>query len=147
MTFTLEEGGVATAVGSATTNASGLATVSGIRLTGQDVGRYAGAVTANFAGDSSDAASSATGALTVSPAIATLALGGLTDTYDGAPQAVIVSATPAGLTGVSVSYIQNSHPVAAPSAAGSYVVTATLDDPTPDEIADEIRALFAALER
>jgi hypothetical protein len=127
--FTLEESGAAIAVGSATTDASGLATLPGIALGGLDAGLFAGAVTARFAGDASDAASSASGTLRVSPAPATLSLGGLAAAYDGAAQAVSVTTMPAGLTGVSVSYIQNLLPVAAPTTAGSYSVTATLNNP------------------
>jgi hypothetical protein len=127
--FTLDEGGAAIAVGSATTDASGLATLPGIALGGRDAGLFADAVAASFAGDAADVASSASGNLTVNTAPAALSLGGLAATYDGAPQAVNVATIPAGLTGVSVNYVQNLLAVAAPMAAGSYSVTATLDNP------------------
>jgi hypothetical protein len=129
VTFTLEGGGAPIAVGSAPTDTTGLATLPGVALGGLNAGVFAGAVAASFAGDANDAASKASGDLTVSPAPATLSLGGLTTTYDGAPQVVSVATTPVGLTGVSVSYIANLLPVADPMTAGSYAVTATLNNP------------------
>ena len=116
-------------VGLATTDASGVATLPGVALTGFDAALFDGAVEASFAGDATDSASSASGVLMVSPAPATLSLGGLVTTYDGTGQMAIVSTTPADLAGVSVTYTQNDLTVAAPTTAGSYTVTATLDNP------------------
>ena len=89
----------------------------------------AGAVMASFAGDATDAATDASGILMVSPAPATLGLDGLVTTYDGAAHAASISTTPADLSGVSITYTQQNLAVAAPTAAGSYTVTATLDNP------------------
>ena len=69
------------------------------------------------------------GTLTVTPAPATLTFGNLHLPYDGMPQAVTVNTSPAGLTGVTIDYSQNGTPVAAPTALGSYTVTASLDNP------------------
>src|SRR5207302_10336923 len=58
-------------VGSATTNASGVATLSNASLSGISGGTYPTGVGASFAGDSNYLASSSTGALTVNPAATT----------------------------------------------------------------------------
>jgi hypothetical protein len=128
--FTLESDGTPIAVGSATTDATGVATLPGVILTGFNAGVVRGVVGAAFAGDATanDAASTGSGDLTVNPAPATLSLGGVTDMYDGMSQAVSVNTTPAGLAGVSVSYIHDLLPVTAPTTAGSYMVTATLSN-------------------
>ena len=54
-----------TAAGTSMTNSSGAATLSGVSLSGINAGSYSTAVAANFGGDSSYAASSGSGALTV----------------------------------------------------------------------------------
>ena len=56
--FTWNIGGTITALGSATTNTSGVATLGGITLAGINAGTYAGSVSATFAADAIDAASS-----------------------------------------------------------------------------------------
>jgi hypothetical protein len=61
-----------TPVGSGTTNASGVASVSNVSLSGINVGSYASAVAATFAGDATLASSSATGSLTVNKASQTI---------------------------------------------------------------------------
>ena len=127
--FALNEANGPVDVGSATTDASGVATLPGVALTGFNAALLASAVEASFAGDATDSATSASGVLMVSPAPATLSLGGLVTTYDGTAHAATFSTTPAGLAGVSVTYTQNNLPVAAPTTAGSYTVTATLDNP------------------
>jgi uncharacterized repeat protein (TIGR01451 family) len=55
-------------VGSATTNGSGVATLSGVSLTGINAGNYPTAVGASFAGDSSYLTSNTSGALNVAKA-------------------------------------------------------------------------------
>ena len=64
--------GGSTGVTCPTTNASGIATLSGVSLTGINAGSYPNAVGASFAGDSSYASSSGTGTLTVNPASQTI---------------------------------------------------------------------------
>src|SRR5205823_4083779 len=61
-----------TPVGSATTNSSGIATLSGASLSGINAGSYASGVGASFAGDSSFSGSSGTGSLTVAKANQTI---------------------------------------------------------------------------
>ena len=127
--FTLNQGGTVTSVGTATTNASGIATLSGVSLASFNAGTYSGSVGASFAGSPTDGGSSEYGDLTVKPTQAVLALGGLTFTYDGTSHAASVATDPAGLTGVMVTYTQNGGAVAAPTRAGSYSVTAALNNP------------------
>jgi hypothetical protein len=62
-----------TPVGSATTNASGVATLASVSLVGIAAGSYPAAVGASFAGDADYAASADTAALTVEPAPLTIA--------------------------------------------------------------------------
>ena len=72
-------------LGTASTNASGVASISGIDLTGYDAGSYAGAVEAVFAGAGIIEPADAFGSLTVSPVALTVS-GGLTPdnkVYDG----------------------------------------------------------------
>ena len=61
--------------GSATTDASGIATVTGVSLSGIDAGSYAGAVGASFAGDTGYSTSSGSGDLTVAKANQTITIG------------------------------------------------------------------------
>ena len=80
LTATLTEGGFPLAgksidftlnsnsVGSATTDGSGVATLSGVSLTGVNAGSYPGAVGATFAGDTSYLTSNNTGTLSVNKA-------------------------------------------------------------------------------
>ena len=62
--------------------------------------------------------------INVTKAAATVSLGGLSQTYDGAAKAVLASTDPIGLT-VSFSYDGSA---IAPTAAGSYAVVGTVDD-------------------
>ncbi len=63
--------------------------------------------------------------ITAAPAPATIQLGNLTATYDGAPKSVSVTTNPAGLAS-SVTYAGSG---TAPTNAGSYAVVATVTDP------------------
>src|SRR5262249_14561244 len=68
VTFTLTRGTTATTVGSATTDANGVATLTGVSMTGFAVGDYPGAVDASVASTPTYSAISAVGDLTVTPA-------------------------------------------------------------------------------
>ena len=116
-----------TSVGSATTGSGGVATLSGVSLSGIAAGSYAGAIGASFAGDATYAGSSGSGALTVGQAAATITLDAatLSQTDDGSPRVVTATTTPAGLS-YSVSYDGSPTP---PTDAGSYAVVATITDP------------------
>jgi hypothetical protein len=86
-------------------------------------------ITAMYSGDANNPAASATLPVTVGQAPTRLVLIGLSVTYDGSPQSVGVTTLPAGIAGVTVSYTQNGVPLASPTQAGSYTVTATLENP------------------
>ena len=72
-----------------------------------------------------DHTGSAAGTLVIDKAVATIELTGLTQTYDGSPKPVTAAPAPAGLP-VEITY--NGSTIA-PSAAGSYVIAATVTDP------------------
>ncbi len=127
VTFTLN--GASFPNNTATTDSNGVATVSNVSLAGQNAGTFSGVVGASFAGDATDAASTANGNLTVAQAAATLNLSNLVYTYDGQPHTATVSTSPAGLSGVTFAYAQNNVAVAAPTHAGSYTVLASLTNP------------------
>jgi endonuclease/exonuclease/phosphatase family metal-dependent hydrolase len=67
---------------------------------------------------------STSGTLVVSAPSATVALGGLAQTYDGTPKSASATTTPAGLA-VNLTYNGSA---TAPTAAGSYAVTGTIND-------------------
>jgi len=67
----------------------------------------------------------AIGSLVISPAPATISLGGLTQAYTGAPRPVTTTTNPAGKN-VSVSYDGSG---TAPTNVGTYAVVATITDP------------------
>ncbi len=67
---------------------------------------------------------SATGTLVIDKASATVALGSLSQTYDGAAKAATATTTPTGLT---VSFTYNGS-ATIPTAAGSYTVVGTIND-------------------
>ena len=84
-------------VGSATTNASGVATVANVSLAGVNASTFPTAVGASFAGDSSYLASSGSNSLTVSKADATISVVGYAGAYDG--NAHGASGTASGVSG------------------------------------------------
>src|SRR5205085_5425840 len=107
-------------------SASGQCTVSGntVHITG------AGSctVTASQAGDSNySAATPVDQSFTINKAAATVSLSNLTHTYDGSAKSATATTNPSGKT-VVISYSQNSQPVASPTNAGSYDVSATIND-------------------
>lgn len=67
--FTLTIGGNATVVGTAVTDANGVAALNGVGLAEINAGSYAGAVAASFAGDDDFVGSSGTADLTVNQAV------------------------------------------------------------------------------
>jgi uncharacterized repeat protein (TIGR01451 family) len=66
-----------------------------------------------------------TAAIAIDPATVTLTFGNLAHVYDTTAKAASVETSPAGVTGVSLSYA----PDAAPTNAGSYTVTASVSNP------------------
>jgi hypothetical protein len=85
-------------------------------------GSYAVAATINDA----NYQGSKTGMLVIEKATAPITLGGLMQTYDGSVKAATAMTTPANLN-VTFAYTQNNQPATA-LAAGSYQVTATIND-------------------
>jgi DNA/RNA endonuclease G (NUC1) len=110
-------------VASAATAPAGLGvafTYDGTTAAPVNAGSYAVAATitdANYVG-------STTGTLVVAKAPAPVALGSLTATYDGTPKSATATTTPAALA-VSFTY---DGAATAPANAGSYAVTATVND-------------------
>jgi MBG domain-containing protein len=105
---------------------NGLATFSDLALS-QPGANYTLIVTAS--GASSEQTTSPITVTGTSKPTASLSLSNLSFTYDGSSHTAVVTTNPAGLTGVSLSYTQNGGPVASPTHAGNYTVTATLDNP------------------
>jgi hypothetical protein len=73
----------------------------------------------------SDSGFSNTASVTVTPAAASVTLGGLNATYDGAPKSVTATTSPAGLP-LSITYDGSATP---PTNAGTYTVVVTVTDP------------------
>ncbi len=86
-----------------------------------DVGSYTATATITEAGFTG----SAKGTLMIKPANATVALGGLSATFDGSAHSATATTTPSGLT---VNFTYNGK-AAAPVNAGSYKVVGMIDDP------------------
>ena len=81
-------------------------------------------VVATQAGDADWLPAAATNSIVVSKAAATVALGNLNQTYDGASKSATATTDPAGLA-VDFTYDGSG---TAPTAAGSYAVTGTIND-------------------
>src|SRR5881397_1841435 len=111
----------------ATTNPPGLSGISftydGSASAPTNIGQYA--VVAAFSNPNYQAPD-VTGTLTISQATATITLSNLAQTYDGSAKHAIATTSPAGLSGVSITY--NGSEIA-PTNAGSYAVVATLSNP------------------
>jgi uncharacterized repeat protein (TIGR01451 family) len=114
-------------VGSASTNASGVATLSNVSLTGINAGSYPTGVGASFAGDSGYTASNGTAALTVNKADQTITFNALADkTYGDADFGVSATAT----SGLTVSFAASGNCTVTGSTvhitgAGSCTITAS----------------------
>ena len=109
---------------SATTTPAGLAvalTYNGSATVPSAAGSYAVSATVN----DPNHAGSAAGTLVIGKAPATISLTDLAQTYDGLPKPITATTTPAGLA-VALTY---NGSVTAPSAAGSYAISATVTDP------------------
>src|SRR5207253_7545002 len=109
-----------------TTSPDGLSGVSitydGSATAPTNVGSYAVVASLNNANYT---ASNATGTLTINKGTATITLSNLTQGYDGSPKSPTVTTSPAGLSGVSITYNGSA---TAPTNAGSYSVVASLNN-------------------
>lgn len=115
------------AVGSAVTDATGLASLT-TSIAGLAAGTYPGAVVANFAGDTSFAASSGTAALTVGPAVLTVTAADASRVY-GDPNptfAFTITGFVNGDTASVVSGSPNCTSVPPTSNVGTYPISCTL---------------------
>jgi len=92
--FTLNGNGV----GSASTNGSGVATLSNVSLAGINAGSYPTGVGASFMGSGPYLASSSTAALTVNKASQTITFGALADKTYGDPDFNVSASASSGLT-------------------------------------------------
>jgi Bacterial Ig-like domain (group 3)/Calx-beta domain/MBG domain len=121
ITFTLN----GTSVGTATTDSQGHATLSNVPLSGTDAGTYPGAVAAQFSGDLSFAAATASGQLTLEKATPLLQVSGGTFTYDGQAHQAAVSATGVNNEALLPLTVLYNGASSLPVNAGTYQVTAT----------------------
>jgi trimeric autotransporter adhesin len=90
------------AVGTAVTNASGVATLSNVSLGSVAAGSYPTGVGASMAGDSTFNPSSATSQLTIARKTVTAAVTASNKTYDGTTSATLASCTLTGVVGSDV---------------------------------------------
>jgi uncharacterized repeat protein (TIGR02543 family) len=111
-------------VGSATTDASGVATLLTASLSGINAGSYTTGVGATFPEEANYLGSNASAQLIVTKATATVALGDLSQTYDGSPRTATATTSPAGLT-VVLTYDGSA---TAPTNAGDYAAVGTVSD-------------------
>ena len=106
---------------------SGPATISGNTVTINGAGPVT--IRASQSGDATyNAAPNVDQSFVVHKANATITLGNLNQTYDGAAKSATAATEPAGLSVVTLSYSQNGATVTTPTAAGSYTVTAALNN-------------------
>ncbi|MHC5542889.1 MBG domain-containing protein, partial [Singulisphaera rosea] len=128
-------------IGAATTDSSGRASARlSLRQTPLNAGVYPNIITAVYEGSKVARRSVAVATLTVERAPLSVTLSNLAQTYDGTPKLVTTGAflVPIGWKGsvdysgipLSVTYTDSSgHVIAAPTAVGSYHVSATVADP------------------
>ena len=151
-------------VGTATTNASGVATLSSASLSGINAGTYANGVAASFAGDAGFAASNGSNSLTVTPKTVTPSVTANNKTYDATTTATLSSQTLSGVlaadtANVSLSVgaanfsdknVGNGKTVTATglaltgSAAGNYQLSSTTATTTADITAATVTGSFTA---
>jgi hypothetical protein len=113
----------AVAVTTSPAGLSGVAiTYNGSSTPPTNPGSYA--VNATLTNDNYQAAP-ASGTLVIAKATATINLGDLTRTFSGSPQIVTATTSPSGLGPITVNYDGST---TAPTSAGSYAVTATLEN-------------------
>lgn len=105
-----------------------VATVSGNTVT--IIGAGTTTITATQAGNANyNEATAVSQELKVNKATATITLAGLSgQVYNGSGKVATATTSPANLTGVTISYSQNGQSVTSPTNAGTYTVTATLDN-------------------
>jgi hypothetical protein len=125
--FTFINGTTITPLGSATTNANGLATLTGVSLAGLGAGTYVGYVSASFAGDTNYGASSGSGDLTVAKALLKITASDRTKTYGDTVTFAGTEFTPSGLVNSdSVNSVSlSSTGAGATATVGDYAIVAS----------------------
>jgi hypothetical protein len=114
-----------TSVGTATTDAQGLATLNNVNLSAINAGVYATGITAEISSDIELTASNGAGQLTVLKADPLLAVAGGSFVYDGQPHPATASATGVNNEVLGpISFLYNGT-INVPVDAGSYTITAT----------------------
>ena len=122
---------------------SGPATISGTTLTITGAGMIT--IRAEQSGDTEhNAAPSVERSFNVAKAQATIALSGLSPTYDGTSKAATADTTPGGLN-VTLTYSQNGVPVVSPTNAGSYTVSASVNDTNYEGTATDTLTIAKAI--
>ncbi|HEV2915784.1 MAG TPA: Ig-like domain repeat protein [Pyrinomonadaceae bacterium] len=114
-----------TNLGTATTDANGLAVFNNVSLGGVNAGTYATGISAGFAGDIGLTASSGVGQLVITKAVPLLVVVGGSFVYDGQPHAATASATGVNNEALGPISLLYNGAVNIPVNAGSYAVTAT----------------------
>jgi hypothetical protein len=109
-----------------TFSASGNCTISGAQV--HITGAGSCTIEATQAGDANNnAAAPVSRSFAISKATAVITLGDLAQSFDGTAKSATATTNPAGLN-VTLAYSQSNVPVASPINAGSYDVTASIDD-------------------
>jgi len=115
-----------TSAGTATTNASGVATLSSVSLSGINTNTYAGGFSASFAGDSNFLASSGSNSLTVNAATVSPNVTASNKSYDATTAATITTRSLTGVIGTdNVSLTGGSATFTDRNAGNSKTVTVT----------------------
>ena len=131
--------------GSASTNGSGIATVSNASLSGIGAGTYASGVAASFAGDGTYASSSGTNSLTVAKATQTIAFAALAAKIYGDPSFTVSATASSGLA-VGFSASGNctiSTATVTITGAGSCTITASQPGDTNYTAATSVQQTFS----
>jgi hypothetical protein len=139
--FTLD----GTSVGTATTNSSGVATLTGV-ATSDPVGTHTGAVVASFAGDSSFGAANATGNLVVSQAGTALTASPVTVSFGGTATltaTLISTVTNQPVSGTTVSFTLEGSPVGSATTNSSGVASLS-GVATTDQVGTHNSAIVAS---
>ena len=133
-----------TSVGSATTNASGVATLaSPSSLSGINAGSYPAGVAASFAGDTSYSGQTASSALTVSKAQLTVKADDKTKPYDGATFSGFTSTISGFVSGETESGVRASGALTGAAAYAGAATTAVNASVTPYVITPTVDTLTA----
>ncbi|HEY6189226.1 MAG TPA: Calx-beta domain-containing protein [Pyrinomonadaceae bacterium] len=114
-----------TNVGTATTDANGLAILNNVSLSGINAGTYATGITAEFAGDVELTAGNGVGQLTVAKADPSVSVTGGSFTFDGQPHPANASATGVNNEALGPISLLYNGTINVPVNAGSYAITAT----------------------